>query len=55
MTHTQSYSYALLDVTPATFAELEEKLTAAGYGHAIHERDGRMVIDLSGIAVREEP
>ena len=49
-----SYTYAILDLTPETYRELREKLEAAGYTHAFHEHDGREVIDLHGIAAREE-
>lgn len=49
MTHT----YAILDVSPAVYAEIREKLRAAGYQHAFHhDREGE-VIDMHGIALRE--
>lgn len=43
-----TYSYALLAVSPATFAEIEGKLRAANYEHAIHD-DGEL--DMHGIAL----
>lgn len=44
----QTYTYALLEVSPAAHREIESKLRAAGYDHALHE-DG--VIDMHGIAL----
>jgi len=47
-----SYTYAILEVSPATYAEVRRLLEAAGYQHAFH-RDGRAeVIDMHGIALR---
>lgn len=48
-----SHTYAILDVSPAVYAEIREKLKAAGYDHAFHEDDAREVIDMHGIALRE--
>jgi hypothetical protein len=47
----QTYTYAVLDVSPATFREIHAKLKAAGYGHAIMEEDGKALIDMHGIAL----
>ena len=51
MTHT----YAIVEVTPATYAEIEAKLRAAGYDHAFelsrYARD-KHVIDMHGIALQ---
>jgi hypothetical protein len=48
-----TYTFALLDVSPACFYEIHSKLLAAGYGHAfLTEPDGRLVIDMHGIALR---
>lgn len=47
-----TYTYAVLDLSPAAYEEIRQKLTDAGYGHAFHTgRDGRTVIDMRGIAV----
>lgn len=43
-----SYTYAVLDVSPAVFEEVKTKLKAAGYDHAF---DGD-VIDMHGIALK---
>lgn len=47
MTHT----YAVLDVSGPAFAEILAKLAAAGYSHAIHQEDGRDLIDMHGVAL----
>lgn len=50
-----TYTYAILDVTPETFREIQTKLEAAGYQHAFHEDgQGQLVIDLHGVAIRDE-
>lgn len=46
-----SYTYALLEVSPAVYAEIREKLQAAGYEHAFDRNDDREVIDMHGIAL----
>lgn len=45
-----SHTYAILEVSPAVYAEVRGKLEAAGYQHAF-DRD---VIDMHGIALRAE-
>jgi hypothetical protein len=50
MTHT----YAVLEVSPAAYAEIREKLDAAGYDHAFDSHSGAEVIDMHGIALRAE-
>lgn len=45
-------TYALLDVSPAVYDEIREKLKAAGYDEAFHRDDDREVIDMHGIALR---
>lgn len=32
-----TYTYVTMDVSPATYAEIREKLEDAGYQHALHE------------------
>lgn len=43
-----SHTYALLEITPAVYVEIEAKLRAAGYEHCIGV-DG--AIDMHGIAL----
>jgi hypothetical protein len=49
-----SYTYAILEVSPAVYAEIADKLKAADYNHAFHcdndEGKGE-VIDMHGIAL----
>ena len=47
-----TYTYAVLTVSPAAYAEIREKLEAAGYDHAFHDQDGGPVIDMHGIALQ---
>lgn len=49
-----TYTYAILDVSPEVYHEIAEKLREAGYRQAFDEHDGRTVIDMHGIAIREE-
>ncbi len=48
----QTRSFATLEISPAAFAEIRDKLKAAGYGHAFC--DGGKLIDMHGIALVEE-
>lgn len=48
-----THTYALLEVSPAVYAEIREKLQAAGYDHAFHRDGDRDVIDMHGIALVE--
>jgi hypothetical protein len=50
----QTHTYVILELSPAAFAEIKEKLTAAGYQHTFQEDEGRTVIDMHGIAVAPE-
>jgi hypothetical protein len=52
MRHT--YTYVLLELSPAAYAEIRAKLLAAGYQHAFDTDAGREVIDMHGIAVQAE-
>jgi hypothetical protein len=45
-----TYTYAILDVSPAAWNEIAEKLRAVGYHH-VFDRD---VMDMHGIALRAE-
>ena len=46
-----TYTYAVLEVSPAAHAEIKAKLLAAGYQHAIKGD----TIDMHGIALEPEP
>lgn len=48
-------TYAVLDVSPAVYAEIAEKLKAAGYDQAFYREGDDAVIDMHGIALRAEP
>lgn len=49
MTHT----YAILPVSPDTYAEIRGKLDSAGYSSQFHDKnDDAEVIDMHGIALR---
>lgn len=52
MTHTRTY--VILEVSPSAFAEIEQKLRAASYGHAFATDEGRLTIDMHGIALQSE-
>ena len=47
-----TYTYAVLEITPAAFDEIADKLKRAGYGHAI-QADGQ-IADMHGIALGRE-
>jgi len=47
-------TYAVLAVTAPTFREIQQKLEAAGYQHCFDEDDGQIVIDMHGIALKDE-
>jgi hypothetical protein len=49
MTHT----YAIVEVSPSVYDEVKATLIAAGYEHAIDDREG--VIDLDGLALQSDP
>jgi hypothetical protein len=51
---TQTRTYAVLEVSTAAYEEIRAKLEAAGYEHAFHEDDGRVVIDMHGIALGKD-
>jgi hypothetical protein len=50
MTHT----YAILEISKAAYDEIRAKLKAAGYGHVFDQDEGKEVIDMHGIALKEE-
>lgn len=44
-------TYALLQVSASTYAEVRAKLVAAGYEHAFHVDERGETIDMHGIAL----
>ena len=46
-----THSYVILELSQAAFDEISKKLRAAGYDQAFHTDQGRVVIDMHGIAV----
>lgn len=48
-----THTYAILEISSAAFSEINMLLTAAGYTHAFHLDEGRMVIDMHGIALAD--
>jgi hypothetical protein len=55
----QTHTYAILPLSPAAYQEIREKLLAAGYGHAVHDRNDPAphsgeCIDMHGLAVQSE-
>ena len=52
---TYTHTYAILDVSQATYDEIADKLRDAGYREAfIEQRDGRVAINMHGIAIAAE-
>lgn len=51
MTHT----FAVLEVSAATFHEIRQKLAEAGYAQAFGKTDGRLTIDMHGIGLQGLP
>lgn len=49
-----THTYSILPVSQSAFDEMRTKLEAAGYGDAIHDEDGKPVIDMHGLAVQAE-
>ena len=50
MTHT----YAILQVSPAAYAEIRAKLEAAGYTDQFHDDPDGELLDMHGIAVQAQ-
>jgi hypothetical protein len=49
-----THTYAVLDVSKPTFDEIKGLLEKAGYQHAFDTHDGRLLIDMHGIALADE-
>lgn len=51
-----THTYAILDVSPAAYREIEGKLRDAGYEHLLNDDgEGHTVIDMHGLALRVDP
>ena len=50
----QTHTYAVLEVSHAAFVEIAAKLRQAGYNHAFQPEDGKLLIDMNGIALVSE-
>ena len=53
-----SRTYVLMQVSPATYNEIAQKLRDAGYDHALHLDDGHgnaTALDMHGIALSVAP
>ena len=48
-----TYTFVILEISKAAFDEILGKLKGS-YGHTFHEVDGQMVIDMHGIALKQE-
>lgn len=49
-----TYTYVIMELSRAAFQEIKAKMIAADYRHAFQKSDGRVVIDMHGIAVTEK-
>ena len=49
-----TYTYVILEISKAAYVEIKDKLHKAGYDHTFHEDEGRIVIDMAGIALAAE-
>lgn len=51
-----TYTYVVLDISPEAYKEIADKLRTVDYDHVFtDDGEGREVIDMHGIALREEP
>ena len=51
----KTYTAAILDVSATAFREIQTKLETAGYVHVFYEdQDGQLVMDMHGVALRDE-
>jgi sugar phosphate isomerase/epimerase len=56
MRFTSTHTFVVLELSDQSFKEIFTKLKEAGYDHAFVEEDGKVVIDMHGIAVgQSEP
>lgn len=49
-----TYTYAILQISQATYDEIKAKLDAAGYVYAFHDDADGLLIDMHGIALQVE-
>jgi hypothetical protein len=49
-----TYTYAILEVSERAYQEIRKALEKADYRHCFHEEDGRVVIDMHGIALAKK-
>ena len=49
-----TYTYVLLDVSSEAYYEIYDKLSEAGYDYCFHKDDGKVVIDMHGIAISKK-
>lgn len=50
---TATHTFVLLEVSEAAWKEIHDLLKAAEYDHAFIESNGRIVIDMHGIALEK--
>lgn len=48
-----TYTYALVDVSPSSYAEVKAVLLRAGYEESVHRDAGEEVLDMRGLALRQ--
>jgi hypothetical protein len=48
----QTHTHAILEISPGAYAEIADKLRAAGYGHAFSGDDTGEVVSMQGIALK---
>lgn len=51
----QTHTFAILEVSRATFLEIKERLEAAGHGHSLVREDGEPLLDMHGLALKALP
>lgn len=49
-----THTYALCEVSKSAYDEIRAKLIEAGYEDQMHDDDGKIVIDMHGIALAEQ-
>jgi hypothetical protein len=49
-----TYTFAILEVSKETFEEIAKKLMAVNYEHAFHELKEGRVLDMHGVALKQE-
>lgn len=48
----QTHTYVIMEVSKEVHEFIKQKLEEAGYQHAIHIEDGKILLDMHGIALR---